>query len=244
MGSTHTLARTISDISLEPISASRTSFFSQSDASQRTTAPPSLPRTATHTSVLSKTSKATFVPSPIPESSPDLRPQSELLSKQQTENVLVKLLTSGMGPVRAAMRGSPSQYEALLTRLATGPLPPSTASPQTPSTAPTRRTSDSEDEDEEEEDEEEAQDQESPLKVGDRCHIHFGPEPYRHGTLRFLGKPHFADGIWAGIQLDQPEGKNDGAVRGKRYFKCKPKHGAFVQLEFVVKDSNGVERKR
>jgi dynactin complex subunit len=34
------------------------------------------------------------------------------------------------------------------------------------------------------------------------------------GYLRFVGPAHFKTGIWAGIELDTPAGKNDGTVAG------------------------------
>ena len=36
------------------------------------------------------------------------------------------------------------------------------------------------------------------------------------GVLRYLGPTDFAKGVWAGVELDEPQGKNDGAVAGKR----------------------------
>ena len=36
------------------------------------------------------------------------------------------------------------------------------------------------------------------------------------GHLRYLGTTDFAKGEWAGVELDDPIGKNDGAVAGKR----------------------------
>ena len=38
----------------------------------------------------------------------------------------------------------------------------------------------------------------------------------KEGYLRFLGPTEFAKGIWAGIELEEPMGKNNGAVSGKR----------------------------
>jgi dynactin complex subunit len=36
---------------------------------------------------------------------------------------------------------------------------------------------------------------------------------------RFCGTTEFATGMWAGIELDTQDGKNDGTVRGIRYFR-------------------------
>jgi len=39
----------------------------------------------------------------------------------------------------------------------------------------------------------------------------------------------FPQGLWLGIELSTPEGKNDGEVKGRRYFRCEPSYGLFVR---------------
>ena len=48
------------------------------------------------------------------------------------------------------------------------------------------------------------------------------------GTLRFAGSVHFSSGIFAGVELDAANGLNDGSVKGKTYFKCRPGHGTLL----------------
>jgi len=45
------------------------------------------------------------------------------------------------------------------------------------------------------------------------------------GSLRFCGSTEFSGGLWAGVELDKPEGKNAGSVAGVQYFTCGLKHG-------------------
>ncbi len=48
------------------------------------------------------------------------------------------------------------------------------------------------------------------------------------GMLAFLGPVDFAPGIWAGVILGAAIGKNDGSVKGRRYFKCDARYGVMV----------------
>ncbi|XP_076605733.1 CAP-Gly domain-containing linker protein 4 isoform X2 [Chaetodon auriga] len=57
------------------------------------------------------------------------------------------------------------------------------------------------------------------------------------GTLRFCGSTEFSGGLWAGVELDKPEGKNDGSVAGVQYFTCRMKHGIFAPLSKISKAS-------
>ncbi|KAM6221523.1 CAP-Gly domain-containing linker protein 4 isoform 1-T1 [Rhynchocyon petersi] len=69
------------------------------------------------------------------------------------------------------------------------------------------------------------------LKLGDRVVI----AGQKVGTLRFCGTTEFASGQWAGIELDEPEGKNNGSVGRVQYFKCAPKYGIFAPLSKISK---------
>lgn len=40
------------------------------------------------------------------------------------------------------------------------------------------------------------------------------------GTVRFVGNTKFRDGIWVGLELESPAGKNNGEVQGVKYFSC------------------------
>ena len=48
-------------------------------------------------------------------------------------------------------------------------------------------------------------------------------------TVRFVGQTGFATGDWIGVELEGPNGKNDGSVRGERYFDCEMGKGMFLR---------------
>merc|ERR1711937_698937 len=54
-------------------------------------------------------------------------------------------------------------------------------------------------------------------------------------AVRFAGTTEFKEGIWVGIELNEPVGKNDGSVMGVQYFKCPPKFGLFALPHKVQK---------
>ncbi|KAF1844666.1 uncharacterized protein K460DRAFT_365607 [Cucurbitaria berberidis CBS 394.84] len=55
----------------------------------------------------------------------------------------------------------------------------------------------------------------------------------RRGTVSYIGLVPEIPGIgsWIGVTLDEPTGKNDGTVKGKRYFECGNNCGVFVRPE-------------
>ena len=73
-------------------------------------------------------------------------------------------------------------------------------------------------------------------------HGSHGARATRMGVVRFAGKVQFASGLWLGIELLTPDGKHDGEMKGNRYFRCKPNHGAFVPArKATVADNAAVE---
>lgn len=76
------------------------------------------------------------------------------------------------------------------------------------------------------------------IEVGKRCRI--GGEDSRRGLVMYVGDvPEIPGSIgkWVGVRLDEPVGKNDGSIAGKRYWGKEGeeggKHGVFVRPERV-----------
>jgi len=82
------------------------------------------------------------------------------------------------------------------------------------------------------------------LREGDRVSVSSSAGPAKTGVLRYLGHTDFASGEWAGVELDEPLGKNDGTVAGKRYFRCPPNYGLFSPPHKVTKVTGSLDRHR
>lgn len=53
----------------------------------------------------------------------------------------------------------------------------------------------------------------------------------KRGYVRYVGGVKFGTGLWIGVELEQKSGKNDGSVKGVRYFTCPEEKGVFVRAD-------------
>ncbi|NWU53173.1 CE350 protein, partial [Dromas ardeola] len=75
------------------------------------------------------------------------------------------------------------------------------------------------------------------FNIGDRVLV----SKVQPGTLRFKGLTKFAKGFWAGVELDKPEGNNNGTYDGIKYFDCKEKHGIFAPPQKISHITESIE---
>ena len=71
------------------------------------------------------------------------------------------------------------------------------------------------------------------MAVDARCRV--GGSDTKRGRIAFVGDVAEIPGVgpWVGVVLDEPVGKNDGSVGGKRYFDCNSSCGVFVRAEKI-----------
>ena len=70
------------------------------------------------------------------------------------------------------------------------------------------------------------------FKIGDAVLIN----RTNSGVVRYVGPAEYSAGTWVGVEMDDPKvGKNDGWVKGKKYFACPPGRGLMVREADVTK---------
>lgn len=72
------------------------------------------------------------------------------------------------------------------------------------------------------------------MQINSRCQVKLVGAPTRLGTVMYAGELQGKTGYFVGVKYDEPLGKNDGSVEGKRYFQCMPNYGGFVKPEFIT----------
>ncbi|KAI8041610.1 hypothetical protein M5D96_005875 [Drosophila gunungcola] len=70
------------------------------------------------------------------------------------------------------------------------------------------------------------------LKLGQRVEV---TGKNLQGRIAYVGRTTFAAGLWYGVVLDEPLGKNNGSIHGSIYFKCPPNCGLFVRAQQLVR---------
>ncbi|XP_032573459.1 dynactin subunit 1 [Drosophila sechellia] len=70
------------------------------------------------------------------------------------------------------------------------------------------------------------------LKLGQRVEV---TGKNLQGKVAYVGRTNFAAGLWYGVVLDEPLGKNNGSVHGSVYFKCPTNCGLFVRAQQLVR---------
>ncbi|KAL3276648.1 hypothetical protein HHI36_012020 [Cryptolaemus montrouzieri] len=72
------------------------------------------------------------------------------------------------------------------------------------------------------------------INVGSRCKVTIQNSSPRLGTIKYKGTVETLQGYWIGVHYDEPLGKHNGSFKGKQYFECPDKYGAFVKPNVVT----------
>lgn len=53
--------------------------------------------------------------------------------------------------------------------------------------------------------------------------------------MAFIGQVHYTHGTYCGIVVDGEGGKNNGTIKGVKYFSCPERKGLMVKLDDILK---------
>ena len=70
--------------------------------------------------------------------------------------------------------------------------------------------------------------------MGKRCEVRTTNAGTQRGAVRFVGEIEGKSGVFVGVELDEPQGRNDGSAAGRSYFSCAAKHGVFARPSQVT----------
>lgn len=75
----------------------------------------------------------------------------------------------------------------------------------------------------------------SHVHVDGRCEV-VTQEGSKRGVVRYVGTglKGLPKGYWVGIEYDEPVGKNNGTVKGVKYFECTNMYGGFVRPSAIT----------
>lgn len=79
-------------------------------------------------------------------------------------------------------------------------------------------------------------------RVGDIVFVQQTKENPTKAVVKFFGTTSFKPGNWVGLELERATGKNDGAVDGIKYFKCKEGHGLFVRPSMLMTETEALQK--
>ena len=73
------------------------------------------------------------------------------------------------------------------------------------------------------------------FRPGDKVRVALAPRQSEFGTVRYVGEVAGAAAgtSWVGVELTTAAGRGDGAIKGQRYFSCRPLHAVFLRPSHV-----------
>lgn len=68
------------------------------------------------------------------------------------------------------------------------------------------------------------------IKIGDKISL----TQNLQGVVKFIGEIKDKEGIWVGLELNKPKGKNNGIINNIEYFRCENNFGVFFRKQHLM----------